>query len=97
MKIGLAFEVVNNELFEQPTAKPFAGRRGDGRAAIFFPMQMEHSCLHSPLHACQPKPGAFDLQRPEINFGPARPVRVRLPVYPMRPRPARNPLLSREC
>jgi hypothetical protein len=44
-------QVVNNKLFQQPAAKPFLSWWRNRGPSVFFPSQVQHSFLHSPLHS----------------------------------------------
>lgn len=43
-------QVVNNKLFEQPSAEPFSIWWRNRRTAAFFPIQVQHLLAHSPTH-----------------------------------------------
>lgn len=43
-------QVANKDIFEQPTAKPFLRWWCNRGATAFFPIQLQHSSLHTPLH-----------------------------------------------
>src|ERR1700722_10716268 len=51
LELCVSAQVANDELFQQSTAETFLSRWRNRRPTVFFPTEVQHSFLHTPLHS----------------------------------------------